>query len=139
MFFFLWEKSCVFLYLVANRSPMDSQVWKWAWLGSIGCSGRLWFFYKKNNCFASLIDHSFIESPLLLLPVAEQEYRDHDHADHSKTQADDHELVHLRLLDAWKKNKNKLYLFYLEKTLCQTHSRSRPTCPPTLSRPSRSY
>ena len=28
--------------LVANRSPIDSHVWKWAWLGSIGCS--VWFF-----------------------------------------------------------------------------------------------
>ena len=28
--------------LVANRSPIDSQVWKWAWLGNIGCSA--WFF-----------------------------------------------------------------------------------------------
>ncbi len=96
-------------------------------------------FLKKNNSFARLIDHSFIESPLLLLPVAEQEYRDHDHADHSKTQADDHELVHLRLLDAWKKNKNKLSRIYFNwKNMCQTNSRSRPTCPPTLSRPSRS-
>ena len=28
--------------LVANRSPIDSQVWKWAWLGNMGCSA--WFF-----------------------------------------------------------------------------------------------
>jgi len=35
--------------LVAKRSPIDSQVWKWAWLGSIGCSDRRRFRFRWQS------------------------------------------------------------------------------------------
>ena len=43
--------------LVANLSPIDSQVWKWAWLGSIGWSSRLFRFrwHKMNTAIITTL------------------------------------------------------------------------------------
>lgn len=53
-------------------------------------------------------DHGVLQTPPLLLAVAEQEDGDHHHARDPQAQADHHELVHLRLLHAWKETKEKI-------------------------------
>ena len=49
--------------LVAKRSPMDSQVWKWAWLGSIGCSDRRRFRFRWHNRKTDIMTSSEMPRP----------------------------------------------------------------------------
>ena len=44
------------------------------------------------------------------VPVAEQEDRHHDEEGDAEAEADQHELVHLRLFDAWQKKNTACHL-----------------------------
>ena len=50
--------------LVANLSPMDSQVWKCAWLGSMGCSRRRRFRFRWHSRKTAIVTP--IPSPITM-------------------------------------------------------------------------